>query len=169
MNLLNTPCVIALSGKENSGKSTALIRLINRFITSEHYDVFSLDYKSHLFNTYPCTVKIAETRTPKKKNGDYSVPSALVYVDFPSGLRCGINTVGDTGEHVRKDLKILDEQAKCDIFITAARSQGVTIEATKDFAKCKDIPLLTLSRTSGYFSDMNIDEFLFDLLSSEKL
>ena len=166
MSLLEKPCVITVSGIGNAGKSTALIRLINLFITDKQksYKVFLYDFKKEVFGAAPITDELREHTEQRKIDGNFAVPSYLVFVELPCGRKIGINTQGDPGTQISKWLTVLQD-AKCDVFITATRLSGGTFDKAKNFAKKNDgvfIPIQKYDNT--YYTNITLSEFLFELI-----
>ena len=163
MSLLNQPCVITVSGKQHTGKSTALIRLINLFI-KESCAVFLYDFKTKAFSQDPATSELAEHNDQRKQNGSFYVPSYLVYVELPCGSKYGIITFGDPNTNIDKWLNVL-KSVGCDFFITATRTRGDTYNQAEAFAKANGFVFLPIKKNDdSFYTNTNLPEFLFELL-----
>lgn len=108
--------LIALSGAENTGKTSTLLSLIEK-----------LEEK---FGIQPTTLLIQG----KDK---------VVIFQF-NNFFIGINTGGDDAKGIKSALNLMIE--KCDVMITAARTKGQTIDAVYEFGKrCQIVKLNKLS------------------------
>ena len=118
--------IIALFGKQNSGKTTTLNLLI--YELRQHYPAYVF-----AFDSLPDTDKV-------------------VIVDI-NGVAVGISTRGDDGSDVDHNLRWLHER-NCTLLVTATRTQGSTVNVVEQFATEANYHIDWIEKAHCYKSDI---------------
>lgn len=154
MCLLRKPCVITVSGPEDTRKSTTLIKLINHYYSNQKCPVYLYEEKTGAFASKPISSKLA-----------LPPPDYLVYLILPNGMKCGVSTGGDDAKHVNDALKKLKRE-NCDFYITATRTGlSQSFMRAEDFANNNGYEFLPIVKSrSNHNSSVNLYLLLFSLI-----
>jgi len=154
MSLLNTPCLLTISGPTDTGKSTLLIGLINLFIAEPGYTVYDAITNTELKDALPLT--------KPRKSGKHHVASHIVYIELPCGRLCGVATAGDCHKALRSSLSKLQNFGCITIVVATRLKFHKTYIAAKHFAINNNFPFITfekhrINKSINYGKLINID------------
>lgn len=134
MILPNIPCVIALFGAEDTGKSYTLVELIDCFLfdtqNKRKQNGIVWLYENNNFKQIKNQDELLKKRG--NKNSD-----CLVYIELPTNVVVGINTGSEDNGNanvVNDRYNFICKKTKCDIFITAAKTNGNAYDNAKEIA-----------------------------------
>ena len=130
MKVREKPKIITLVGKSNTGKSSALKKLILKLISE--YNGIVQDVPS----AHKCPTFISPQKEEKLDSLLYSEGDAFTLIKI-GNFNIGVSTSGDKRYNIEDKLNLL--KAYCDLFICASRDKGGAFEYIEELSVIYEI------------------------------